>query len=123
MKTQTLRASMMKMTKMACVVALAAVCVQPALAQEVSSKVSLQEAMSGITDLSECEARFVETVAKAQYLDYEGDHYVLVFTNTMMKNGVELDGAEPLMAGPLMAKPASGEVQSLKGLKVCNEPF
>lgn len=123
MKNQTLRSSVMTLTKAACVVALAAVCVQPALAQETVTKMSLKEAVSGLADLSECEARFVETVAKAQYFDYEGDHYVLVFTNTMVKNGVELEAAEPLMAGPLAAKPAEGEVQALKGLKVCNEPF
>lgn len=97
--------------------------VQPVLAQEMMAPRSFAEAAADAFNTSECDPKFMEKVAKTESIDYEGNHFVLVFTNTMMQNGVEADGAEPLMIGPLTKAATATEAAALKGRSICNEPF
>ena len=96
---------------------------QPVLAQEMMAPRSLAEAAADAFNTSECDPKFMEKVAKAQYINYEGNHFVLVFTSSMMNNGVEADGAEPLMIGPLTKAASAAEAAAFKGRPICNEPF
>ena len=96
---------------------------QPVLAQEMMAPRSLAEAAADAFNTSVCDPKFLEKVAKAQPTHYEGKHYVLVFTNTMMENGVESDLAEPLMIGPLTKAATAAEAAAFKGRPICNEPF
>ena len=96
---------------------------QPVLAQEMMAPRSLAEAAADAFNTSECDPKFMEKVAKAQYINYEGNHFVLVFTSSMMDNGVEADGAEPLMIGPLTKATTAAEAAAFKGRPICNEPF
>lgn len=96
---------------------------QPVLAQEMMAPRSLSEAALDAFNTSGCEPKFMEKVAKAQPTDYEGSHFVLVFTSSMMENGVESELAEPLMIGPLTKAATAAEAAAFKGRPICNEPF
>lgn len=96
---------------------------QPVLAQEMMAPRSLAEAAVDAFNTSECDPKFLEKVVKAQPMEYEGNKFVMVFTNTMMENGVESELAEPLMIGPLNKAATAAEVAALKGRPICNEPF
>lgn len=96
---------------------------QPVLAQEMMAPRSLAEAAADAFNTSVCDPKFLENVAKSQPIDYEGKHFVLVFTSSMMDNGVESDLAEPLMIGPLTKAASATEAAALKGRPICNEPF
>ncbi|MBN8442265.1 MAG: hypothetical protein J0M28_11295 [Thauera sp.] len=96
---------------------------QSVLAQEMMAPRSLSEAALDAFNTSECDPKFMEKAAKAQYINYEGNHFVLVFTDAMMDNGVEADGAEPLMIGPLTKAATAAEAAAFKGRPICNEPF
>ena len=96
---------------------------QPVLAQEMMAPRSLAEAAADAFNTSVCDPKFLENVAKSQPIDYEGKHFVLVFTSSMMDNGVESDLAEPLMIGPLTKAASATEAAALKGRQICNEPF
>lgn len=85
--------------------------------------ITFQEGAQALLDVSECGEEFVEPVTKAANSRIDGRNVVLVFTPTMVQDGVEAEGAEPFAIGSLKEPATQEQIDSLIGKTVCNEPW
>jgi len=85
--------------------------------------ITFQTGAQALLDVAECGEEFVEPVTKAANSSIDGENVVLVFTTTMVQDGVEAEGAEPFAIGPLKEPATQEQIDSLMGKKVCNEPW
>ena len=85
--------------------------------------VSFEDGAGAVLDVTECDPNFVEKIAKAEATKIQGQHVVMIYTASMVSNGVVSDGAEPLAIGALRSPATRAQVDDLIGKLACNEPL